>query len=168
MVNTNTGCNSAGTMDPKHLENVLEITREYVGYVMSGRILEDGSSAVSRWDEFKSNVESYAEEFEEAFDDEEEDYLTAIFEFAEKKFKEEGWLLENAKDIRQALIVICTNETDFGIEKYAAICEDKNNYLDDVAAIRESLDVEDDAMFSWDTTLVTVDVSKLLPADKAC
>ena len=149
--------------EEKFMENLMEITREYVDCVSSGKIIEDGNANVSRWDEFKSKVESFAEQFEEEFPETEE-YLTDISEFAQRKFKEEGWLIDEeskpVKDIVRAIILVTSQETDDGIILNASIHPDAYSAEADASLFEQNNKNDNSNFFNYDMIHTTVDVSK--------
>lgn len=91
----------------KLLENVMELALSFASYMEKDEFIEPNST-VSLIDQFKDNALDWAIEFEEIFNGEDE-YLVEIASFAERKFREMGWLSMHEKT---AAIVISEKEAE--------------------------------------------------------
>lgn len=103
-------------MNIRTLENIMEITNLFGYYNTSGKFKEC-TSTISYFDQLKDVIESWADEFEDDFNKEDE-YLVEIAVFAERKFSEMGWLNQEAsKELEYQLAKIDLGFATLVVEK---------------------------------------------------
>lgn len=76
-------------MDKYIAENIMEITYVFIDLMKKGKLKdEDDYTRESAWNSFKNECVSWAEDFENKYKFDDDDYIDSIFKFAENKILE--------------------------------------------------------------------------------
>lgn len=80
---------------PHTIENIVEIVTLYQYFIDHDMIVyEDIALHEATRIQLMDEVEEWSDEFEAAFNADENDYINDVLTFAKKKFREMGWLIE--------------------------------------------------------------------------